>query len=341
MRRERNKPTTDLSELTETVRKLALNQEEQLSKLSHLEQRITSPTLPAWGRMSQNSNLECHRCGRLGHIARFCRAVVPEPNLVEAPQPYTPADGRAPHPSQPFKRLKPMVARATMGMQQGPHRLKKVHTEAETLLVGPRNEGNVEVNGMECRALIDSGSQITSITHSYWQNHPVLKQRELQPSKIPIEGAGGQAVPYRGVLQVDLKVFGQENKAVPTFVILDSDYRSSVLLLVGTNVIRASRSHLQVAYDQQFLHRVKEQHPEWYTALLEALPSTNTLRYPSQWQDVRRLLTEMEVAGVICPSKSPYASPVVVVLGDPRKKKRGAHKSLEPDKPFVWTLFSP
>ncbi len=34
---------------------------------------------------------------------------------------------------------------------------------------------------------------------------------------------------------------------------------------------------------------------------------------PSQWQDVRRLLVEMETAGVIRPSKSPYASPVVVV----------------------------
>ena len=34
---------------------------------------------------------------------------------------------------------------------------------------------------------------------------------------------------------------------------------------------------------------------------------------PSQWQDVRQLLTEMEATGVIRPSKSPYASPVVIV----------------------------
>lgn len=34
---------------------------------------------------------------------------------------------------------------------------------------------------------------------------------------------------------------------------------------------------------------------------------------PSQWQDVRKLLIDMEAAGVIRPSKSPYASPVVVV----------------------------
>ena len=163
-----------------------------------------------------------------------------------------------------------MVAGATMGGQQGPHPpAEKVHTEEETPLVGPRNEGKVKVNGLECRALIDSGSQITSITHSYWQSHPVLKQKKLQSSKIPIEGAGGQAVPYRGVLRIDLQVLGTEFKAVPAFVVPDSDYRSSVPLLVGTNVIRASQSHLQAAYGQQFLHRVKEQHPEWYTALLK------------------------------------------------------------------------
>lgn len=34
---------------------------------------------------------------------------------------------------------------------------------------------------------------------------------------------------------------------------------------------------------------------------------------PSWWQDVRKLLVAMEAAGVIRPSKSPYASPVVIL----------------------------
>ena len=164
-----------------------------------------------------------------------------------------------------------MVTGGTVGKQQDPPpQVKKSGDgEEDTPLVGPRNEGEVEINGIKCRALIDSGSQITSITHKYWRDHPILQTRKLRPSKISIEGAAGQSVPYLGVLHINLKALGKEFKSVPAFVVPDSEYRSSVPLLMGTNVIRASRSHLQVTYGHQFLHQVKESHPEWYTALLE------------------------------------------------------------------------
>lgn len=97
---DRPKPTSELSELTEMVKKLALAQEEQLAKLSQLELRVTSPRLsspvavqPAKGRASQNPSFVCYRCGEPGHTARVCRAVLPDPSLAEAQQPRVPADG--------------------------------------------------------------------------------------------------------------------------------------------------------------------------------------------------------------------------------------------------------
>ena len=89
-----------------------------------------------------------------------------------------------------------------MAEQLDPPQQSKETVGEDTPLVGPRNEGEVEVNGMKCKALIDSGSQITSITHGYWCNRPILKNQKMQPSKIPIEGAAGQSVPYYGVLQI-------------------------------------------------------------------------------------------------------------------------------------------
>ncbi len=87
---DRPKHTSEMSELTETVKKLALIQEEQMAKLSQLEMRIASP---AKGKASQSLSVVCYRCGEPGHIARVCRAVLPDPRLAEVLQPKTSADG--------------------------------------------------------------------------------------------------------------------------------------------------------------------------------------------------------------------------------------------------------
>lgn len=105
---------------------------------------------------------------------------------------------------------------------------------------------------------------------------------------MPIEGAAGQAVPYYGVLTIELKMLGKLYKTVPTFVVPDTDYRSSV---VGTNVIRTSRSQLQAAYGQQFLHWVKESHPEWYTALVEVGDTKQRETWWGLWCTLERKCT--------------------------------------------------
>lgn len=97
---DRSKHTSEISELTEMVKKLALIQEEQMAKLSQLELRMTSPPLsspiavqPAKGKARQSPSFVCYRCGEPGHTATVCRAVLPDPSLAEAQQPKVPVDG--------------------------------------------------------------------------------------------------------------------------------------------------------------------------------------------------------------------------------------------------------
>ncbi len=162
-----------------------------------------------------------------------------------------------------------MVTGATTGMQQSPQQHEMdTSIPADTPLVGPCNEGLVEVNGEMCKALIDSGSQVTTITDEFWRRHPVLCTQELQSSDIPIEGAAGQPVSYFGVLRINLEVVGRVYSNVPAFVVPVTEYRCSVPLLIGTNVIRVFRNDLQASYGRKYLARVKMTNPEWHSSFL-------------------------------------------------------------------------
>lgn len=117
-------------------------------------------------------------------------------------------------PSSAFKQVEPVVNGATMGEQPDsqPQDINTTDGGESTPLVGPRNAGEVKVNGMKCRALIDSGSQITSITHTYWCSHPIHHKQRLQPSLMPIEVAAGRSVTNHGVLCINLKVVEKSSR---------------------------------------------------------------------------------------------------------------------------------
>lgn len=157
----------------------------------------------------------------------------------------------------------PVVTMATTGMQHSPQQHETGKSEpADTPLVDACNEGLVKVNGEMCKALIDSSSQVTTITDEFWQQHPVLCTQELQHSDIPIKGAAGQPVTYAGVLCINLKFLGRVYLNVPAFVVPVTEYRSSVPLLIGSNVIRISRNDLEASYGRKYLTKVKLTNPE-------------------------------------------------------------------------------
>ena len=73
-------------------------------------------------------------------------------------------------------------------------------------LIGPANETEVIINGKKVNALLDTGSQITSISESYYKNN--LSNYPLVPVDIPnlkVEQAGGSFIPYLGMVIMDIK----------------------------------------------------------------------------------------------------------------------------------------
>ena len=66
--------------------------------------------------------------------------------------------------------------------------------------MGEGNESKVIVEGQETRALLHSGSQLSSISCS-WVKKLNLEPKQLQ-SILWIEGSGGLEVPYLGYVEV-------------------------------------------------------------------------------------------------------------------------------------------
>ena len=134
-------------------------------------------------------------------------------------------------------------------------------------LVGPISDVEIMVSGKRCPVLLDTGSQVSTITDEYVASHPRLREQMPKETSVTIQGAGGQPVPHSGVILVDVDVLGRRVQRVPVFIVPATDFRRKVPGLIGTNVIRASRDALHARYGRRFLTKVRQASEEWYSAL--------------------------------------------------------------------------
>ena len=115
-------------------------------------------------------------------------------------------------------------------------------------------------------ALLDTGSQVTTVTKEFVQKHPDLRKQSLRPSDVTICGAGGHAVRHLGVITVNIDVLGLHIKGVPTFVVPTTPFRRDTPVLVGTNVIRASRDKMKSSHGSKFMTMTHQESPQWFQA---------------------------------------------------------------------------
>ena len=133
-------------------------------------------------------------------------------------------------------------------------------------LAGPVNSAEVKVSGILATSLLDTGSQVTTITDEFVRRHPTLREQPLRSSNVSISGAGGQVVPHRGVIVVDLEALGQHIGQVPAFVVPSTPFRRETPVLIGTNVIRASRDIMRTNHGRRFMEKSQRLSQSWFEA---------------------------------------------------------------------------
>ena len=197
-----------------------------------------------------SSNFFCYRCGEDGHFATKCSAPENYPKviqkLIRAQRQQRTSQGERGTATTPENTHNVNVRRSAVDVQT---------SHLPEGLVGPPSTTCVKVEGKNCTALLDSGSQVTIIFDSWYAKH--LSHVPLHPvSGLSIWGLSDSesSYPYRGYIQVELELpekATSRTKSVPILALVCPDTRCSdnVPLLVGTNVhkVRPFTSNQTVA----------------------------------------------------------------------------------------------
>lgn len=109
-------------------------------------------------------------------------------------------------------------------------------------LIGAKCTAQVEVAGVMCDCLLDTGSQVTTITKSFYNENLYNKSINSLNDLLEVEGANGQNVPYLGYAELNI-TFPKDFVGVDTevltlaLIVPDLPSTSQPSVLIGTNTL--------------------------------------------------------------------------------------------------------
>lgn len=109
-------------------------------------------------------------------------------------------------------------------------------------LVGAKCTAQVNIAGVMCDCLLDTGSQVTTITKSFYTDNLCGQQIHSLQNLLEVEGANGQNVPYLGYVELAI-IFPKDFVGVDTkiltlaLIVPDLPSTSQPSVLIGTNTL--------------------------------------------------------------------------------------------------------
>ena len=128
-------------------------------------------------------------------------------------------------------------------------------------LVGSTNETDVMLGGVPTRALLDTGSMVTTVSKDFYDSylkdtHPLLQLDSL----LTVRSAGGTTIPFHGYIEANFACshngLVEAEMVVPVLVMETTDYHESVPMLVGTNVISRYIEELRRIHGVRYLQKI-------------------------------------------------------------------------------------
>lgn len=227
-----------LESLHEAVQQIAARQEELFQMVSSKEKvkplakenKVKSAPLK-----DSEGRYVCYTCGKPGHTSRRC------------PQSRENSSRVQPHITEVENR----VDRDTSVLESpGPSVIRSHTADCDTVNVpktlcesafGDCLTIELKIAGVKTNCLLDTGSEVTTITESHFKNH--FGEVVLSSSNwVRLTAANGLDIPIIGCLEADIECMGKMLQGKCVFVIKESDSNGTELKglpgIVGMNVLR-------------------------------------------------------------------------------------------------------
>ncbi len=109
-------------------------------------------------------------------------------------------------------------------------------------LIGDRNECSILLEGNSIRVLLDSGSQVSTLSEAYYKAHLTVLPLHPISSLFTLKGAGDHSLPYLGYIVADVtvsKVDIGHDITTPALILIvpSTNFHIKTPLLLGTNVL--------------------------------------------------------------------------------------------------------
>lgn len=108
-------------------------------------------------------------------------------------------------------------------------------------MIGGVPEIDSHINSVPCKSLLDTGSQITTISVSFYDKHLTSIPIQSCHSLLRVEGVGGDKLPYHGYIVCEVTVPLTDtttfSSIIPVLVVPDTTYNSTTPCLIGTNFL--------------------------------------------------------------------------------------------------------
>ena len=126
-------------------------------------------------------------------------------------------------------------------------------------LVGTSNEATLTINSIPTIGLLDTGSAVSILNISFYDEH--LSELQIQPIQdlLSIECTDGNELSYDGFIETDISMKANDNSLTNCLLLIvpDSKYNAKVPVLLGTNVLTSLIETLQDKYGDKYLQDAK------------------------------------------------------------------------------------